>query len=353
MPESRFAPARFQARRRSLPRIRAAIAVVVVFPFVAETSATPSGSRAARASTAPGSAFQRSFPGSVVPPPRPAARDSAPDRACGHGLEPEAHAHRASVAERSARRTSALDTCEIRQDDLSCLQPWRLRAIASLRARESTRPNSPRSEPGSGAGTRTTRSSTSSAPPPNASAAPPRCGSSRPTTRRASTRRRSSSTSARGTRPSARRGSIRVAFSRATSCSSSYAGSGESSAGRRPRAISQHAGARCRRCRCTRTRSDRSATHFGKPGSRCCGGGEARARDRPGRRARATSRPSAADGGLGGRAARGSRAPLRVAGLPAARRPAGRVDGVPVPRPRKAARAARRGRSRRDAENLS
>ena len=30
MPESRFAPARFQARRRSLPRIRAAIAVVVV-----------------------------------------------------------------------------------------------------------------------------------------------------------------------------------------------------------------------------------------------------------------------------------------------------------------------------------
>ena len=55
-----------------------AIAVVVVFPFVAETSATPSGSRPASASSAPGSSFHTSFPGSVVPPPRPAARESRP-----------------------------------------------------------------------------------------------------------------------------------------------------------------------------------------------------------------------------------------------------------------------------------
>src|SRR5581483_8193124 len=60
------------------PRIRAAIAVVVVFPFVAETRAAPAGRRAASASIAPGSSFQSSFPGSVVPPPRPDARDKRP-----------------------------------------------------------------------------------------------------------------------------------------------------------------------------------------------------------------------------------------------------------------------------------
>ena len=60
------------------PRISAAIAAVVVLPFVADTSADPCGSRAASRSIAPGSTFHRSFPGSVVPPPRPASRDSAP-----------------------------------------------------------------------------------------------------------------------------------------------------------------------------------------------------------------------------------------------------------------------------------
>ena len=54
------------------------MAVVVVFPFVAETTATPVGSRAASASRAPGSTFQSSFPGSVVPPPRPTARERRP-----------------------------------------------------------------------------------------------------------------------------------------------------------------------------------------------------------------------------------------------------------------------------------
>ena len=57
------------------PRISATIAVVVVLPFVAETTAAPCGSRAASASIAPGSSFQSSFPGSVVPPPAPATRD--------------------------------------------------------------------------------------------------------------------------------------------------------------------------------------------------------------------------------------------------------------------------------------
>src|SRR5262249_52476987 len=38
----------------------------------------PRRRREASRSTAPGSTFHRSFPGSVVPPPRPAARDSRP-----------------------------------------------------------------------------------------------------------------------------------------------------------------------------------------------------------------------------------------------------------------------------------
>ena len=43
-PETRFAPERFQASRRNGARISAAIAVVVVLPFVAETTAAPSRS---------------------------------------------------------------------------------------------------------------------------------------------------------------------------------------------------------------------------------------------------------------------------------------------------------------------
>ena len=62
-PETRFAPELFQARRRRGPRISAAMAVVVVLPFVAETTAAPCGSRAASASIAPGSSFQSSLPG--------------------------------------------------------------------------------------------------------------------------------------------------------------------------------------------------------------------------------------------------------------------------------------------------
>ena len=56
----------------------AAIAAVVVLPFVAEITAEPSGSLAARRSIAPGSSFQSSFPGTVVPPPAPARRDRLP-----------------------------------------------------------------------------------------------------------------------------------------------------------------------------------------------------------------------------------------------------------------------------------
>ena len=80
---SRRSPRRGWPRRRCGRSARAAAGSRrfrgrVVFPFVAETTTEPSGSRAASRSTAPGSCFQRSFPGSVVPPPRPATRESAP-----------------------------------------------------------------------------------------------------------------------------------------------------------------------------------------------------------------------------------------------------------------------------------
>src|SRR5581483_6713294 len=75
-PETRFAPAALWARRRDR-RISAVMAVVVVLPFVAETTALPAARPAARRSIAPGSRWARSLPGNVVPPPAPTRRDSA------------------------------------------------------------------------------------------------------------------------------------------------------------------------------------------------------------------------------------------------------------------------------------
>ena len=76
-PETRFAPERLCASRKRGRRISAAIAAVVVFPFVADTIAAPAGSRAASRSIAPGSSFESSLPGTVVPPPAPASRERA------------------------------------------------------------------------------------------------------------------------------------------------------------------------------------------------------------------------------------------------------------------------------------
>ena len=77
-PETRFAPARLCASLTRGPRISATIPAVVVFPFVAETSADPSGSRPARSPSAPGSIVARILPGRVVPPPRPASCERRP-----------------------------------------------------------------------------------------------------------------------------------------------------------------------------------------------------------------------------------------------------------------------------------
>jgi hypothetical protein len=52
--------------------------VAVVSATNGKTTTTPAGRRAARASSAPGSTFQSSFPGRVVPPPRPTARERRP-----------------------------------------------------------------------------------------------------------------------------------------------------------------------------------------------------------------------------------------------------------------------------------
>ena len=78
IPETRLAPELLCAIRTRGSRISATIAVDVVLPFVAEMIADPCSSLAASRSIAPGSSFQSSFPGRVVPPPRPATRDSAP-----------------------------------------------------------------------------------------------------------------------------------------------------------------------------------------------------------------------------------------------------------------------------------
>jgi hypothetical protein len=81
-PETRFAPELLWASRTRLPTIAATSAVVVVLPFVAEIAAVPRGNRAARVETEPGSIAARILPGTVVPPPRPARRESRPtDRA--------------------------------------------------------------------------------------------------------------------------------------------------------------------------------------------------------------------------------------------------------------------------------
>jgi hypothetical protein len=75
-PESRFAPDALCASRTRGFTICAVIAAVVVLPFVAETSAAPSGSRCARRSNASGSSDESTFPGTVVPPPAPTRRES-------------------------------------------------------------------------------------------------------------------------------------------------------------------------------------------------------------------------------------------------------------------------------------
>ena len=115
IPDMRFAPAWFHASRVSTPRISAAIAVVVVLPLVAETSATPPGMRAARASTAAGSIFHRTFPGRVVPPPRPTARESAPSARAAAVSTASRTPILAERTQRGGGRRLLWETCRMRR----------------------------------------------------------------------------------------------------------------------------------------------------------------------------------------------------------------------------------------------
>src|SRR4051794_41948822 len=89
-PETRFAPDRLWASRKRPRRISAAIAAVVVLPFVAEIAAVPAGGRAASRAIGPGAGFERSLPRTGGPPPAPAGRGKgatppAPAGSAGHG----------------------------------------------------------------------------------------------------------------------------------------------------------------------------------------------------------------------------------------------------------------------------
>ena len=165
------------------------------------------------------------------------------------------------------------------------------------------------------------------------SAALRRCGSSRRTSRRRCTRRPSSSTSAPGTPRSAPPGLYPRRFLTRDELLEHLREPRRGARAYADRARPRGAPARpavglalrahvrlARRTRCARR------------GSRSSGRGAAGAGDRAGRRAGTEARPAPEDGRLEGCAPRRQRAPLRVAGLPAARRAAGSVDRVPVPR---------------------
>ena len=98
--EQRRRDARREVRARVVPckatageRIDAAMAAVVVFPFVAETSATPSGSLPASASSAPGSSFHTSLPGQRRPAAASGGAREPPHEPGGGRFEREPGAH--------------------------------------------------------------------------------------------------------------------------------------------------------------------------------------------------------------------------------------------------------------------
>ena len=95
-PETRFAPERFQASLRPGSRISAAIAVVVVLPFVAETTAAPS--RKPRRERVDRAGIE--LPEELAGQRRAAARAGDPGelggRARGQGLDGEAGAHQSA-----------------------------------------------------------------------------------------------------------------------------------------------------------------------------------------------------------------------------------------------------------------
>ena len=78
-PQLMFEPARLcTGSRPAARRVAASMPAVVVLPLVALTIVDPSGSPAPSREIASGAIRSNSLPGSVVPPPRPLRRLSAP-----------------------------------------------------------------------------------------------------------------------------------------------------------------------------------------------------------------------------------------------------------------------------------
>ena len=103
-----FAPARLWTSVSPVrSRIAAAIAAVVVLPFVALITALPCASRRASSPIACGSSRVSTLPGSDVPPPRPAARTTRADRLGGGHLRAQ---QRHGTSTFSARGTTLMVT---------------------------------------------------------------------------------------------------------------------------------------------------------------------------------------------------------------------------------------------------
>ena len=122
------------------------MAVVVVLPLVAETTAAPPGNRAASASIALGSSFQSSLPGSVVPPPAPARRESFPAARAAR----DSTARRALIRGREYPRPGSSRRIVPRSSELRPAYPERVRnrhPIAHTVFPVSTRPGAVASWP--------------------------------------------------------------------------------------------------------------------------------------------------------------------------------------------------------------
>ena len=157
MPDARFAPELFQASRCVGARIELAIAVVVVLPFVAETSATPAGA-------APRDRRARRDRASRRASPEESCRRLGPRRArAGRRAGPRwiSSASRAPMRARVVERSRSARFAECRK--CSTIVAWPVHGDAILPSRASTRTRSRSSGRACGGATRTKRSSPSSA----------------------------------------------------------------------------------------------------------------------------------------------------------------------------------------------
>ena len=126
-PERRFAPELLWARRNRPRRIEAAIAAVVVFPFVAEMTADPSGKRRGEPVDGAGIELPDSLPGTVVPPPAPRRRERRPAARATSDLRGERN-------RRSATRKEAIRAAPIpRTGELPRPYHERVRSFATSR----------------------------------------------------------------------------------------------------------------------------------------------------------------------------------------------------------------------------